>query len=812
MPDDKTLAELFVEIKVQNEQLLKALKDAEVKSHDSTKKMQSHFDSLNFSKFILGALGIYGLRQALYLAKRALLDVTNTASDFEYQIARSNTILLQNSSNLERISKTAREAAMALGVNPAGYAEALYEALSANVALGDAIGFTNTSARLGISGFTDTKVAIDLLTTAYNSYGKEIGTVEEVASKFIHVQNRGKVVINELADSLGRLIPFAATLGVEFSTLNGMVSSLTASGLDAFETATALRSMMQALATPSELQRKVWKALKIEWGESRLAGNGMVQVLKEINEKTSGSITLANALGINQRGLVALLQLGGKGYGLLTRDIEENRKATNLLNDATNVMNDTWKRTIESLSSSFKGYIGTIGDMIIRQKDVNYLLKEMTEFLRGAARATEDLELINHIQLYEKKVKDTKQELDNLYASLSSPQAVWAIDETKIKAKIDTLNVALAEYRHLLQSFKDEYSKSKGVPKKEEPELPVGTTGKGLTDKELDAKLKSIDDEENAKKEATKRERERQQELESYTREWVRRQIDYWEKLYEKQFELDMQAEKNVAKTEKRKEDLRIKRMDTYYKTFEQENKMELARIEAQRKYDLAMEDINFKTIMDKNSSLDDGYKFERQLLTEHLERIKEINDNANGEIEDADRQHLYNKISAINSFADRYGDFLGQTVIQSKLSFDAIKNAFSAMLSQMVAQIVGRAVIWQLLSMLSGGSVAAPGFMNIVKDVVGLKGFQTGGYTGMGSMSKVAGVVHRGEFVFDKPSVDTLGVQMLNALKNIGSGVTDNRQFNLSFTDRKLAQDKQVLANNLRELWREGSLNFMTV
>jgi len=48
---------------------------------------------------------------------------------------------------------------------------------------------------------------------------------------------------------------------------------------------------------------------------------------------------------------------------------------------------------------------------------------------------------------------------------------------------------------------------------------------------------------------------------------------------------------------------------------------------------------------------------------------------------------------------------------------------------------------------------------------VIASTGYKVGGYTGDGSPSEVAGLAHKGEFVFSAPSVDRLGVPMLEAL-----------------------------------------------
>ena len=796
---NQTLAELFVEIKVQNEKLLEALKSAEVVSNKSTVKMQGFFDSLNFKQFLVGAFGIYGV-------KKALGEVTDSSASFEYQMRRVNTIAQLNAANFKELSKQARNAAVAVGVSPEGYAAALYEALSANIPVQRAIRDTSEAAKLGVAGFTDTATAIELMAMTMVSYGEAAGTSTNIADKYLHTQNRGIVIIKELSDALGRLIPFASTLGVDFSVMNAAMSALTASGIDAFESVTALRSMLQALSTPSEQQREAWEMLGIQWGESRIKGRGLVQILAEINDKSKGSITLANELGINQRGLVALLALGGKGYGIFTRNIEENTKAVGLNQFAYDEMNKSFTREMERSKSALRGFTGAWGDFLVQNKLVSALFEKLIGFLLDLTIQIQEMDTTLVTSGARLTSWSTKLDIAILkIARFAMYKAPFKIDEM-LNTMIADRETYLKQIDWLINQKEIEVGKGKGIPPA--PEVPTGRPTGGMTDEELMALLES----QKRQKEAAKEEKKRMKEMESYTEGWVRKKISDWERMYDYQFALDQNSEKAAVERETRLEELRIKRTDSYYKTMRQENTMELAKIENQRKYDSKMEEINYKKIQDTNDKLEDGYLYVEQLNMEHQLRMKDINDKASSDREDANRQHLYSMTSAINSFADQYGDFLGRTVIQSKLSFNTIARAFEAMLAQMTAQILGRAAVWGLLSMIMPGSFAFPGFANIIKSVTGFPSFQGGGFTGYSSASKPAGITHGQEFVFPKPAVDTLGLQFLNALKNIGTGTNDNRQLNVSFSDKYLSSGKGEMLDSLKSLWREGSLSFMGV
>jgi hypothetical protein len=70
------------------------------------------------------------------------------------------------------------------------------------------------------------------------------------------------------------------------------------------------------------------------------------------------------------------------------------------------------------------------------------------------------------------------------------------------------------------------------------------------------------------------------------------------------------------------------------------------------------------------------------------------------------------------------------------------------------------------LASIGSWGIAVAIGLAAITAIIAGLGGFQSGGYTGDGAPNAMAGVVHRGEYVFDAPSVQRIGVDRLESIR----------------------------------------------
>lgn len=89
-----------------------------------------------------------------------------------------------------------------------------------------------------------------------------------------------------------------------------------------------------------------------------------------------------------------------------------------------------------------------------------------------------------------------------------------------------------------------------------------------------------------------------------------------------------------------------------------------------------------------------------------------------------------------------------------------ALQNVGSTIFSSIITALSDAAAKMAVLS----GLRLIPGLGGLAS-LPSLAGFATGGYTGAGGLSEIAGVVHRREFVFDAPAVERIGLPRLEAL-----------------------------------------------
>ena len=91
------------------------------------------------------------------------------------------------------------------------FAESVYGSISAGVDQTKAIGFTTEAMKLAKGGFTSGAKAVDVLTTALNGYKLKAEDTTKISDLLITTQNLGKTTVDELASSMGKVIPIASS-------------------------------------------------------------------------------------------------------------------------------------------------------------------------------------------------------------------------------------------------------------------------------------------------------------------------------------------------------------------------------------------------------------------------------------------------------------------------------------------------------------------------------------------------------------------------------------------------------------------------
>lgn len=247
--------------------------------------------------------------------------VTKGASDFQNGMAKMSTLFDTSQVSVQKLSKEFLNLSNETGKSAVELTEAGYQALSASVPVEKLGGFIRTSANMAKVGFTDTATSVDLLSTAVNAYGLEADQADSIANKLVNTQNLGKTSVNELASSMGKVIPTAAGMNVNLDQLCTMYTLMTKQGIATAESTTYMNSMLNELGDSGTdvgkvLKEKTGKSFQDLMKDGKTTGDAL-KILKDYSKET------------------------GTAFNELWSSQEAGKAAMALLNDSAGDFNET---------------------------------------------------------------------------------------------------------------------------------------------------------------------------------------------------------------------------------------------------------------------------------------------------------------------------------------------------------------------------------------------------------------------------------------------------------------------------------------
>ena len=206
---------------------------------------------------------------------------------FESAMAKVGTIADTAKVPLESLSSQVLQVSGDMHIGANEIAEAAYQAISAGQDTGNAVAFAGQASMLATAGFTSSASAVDILTTALNAYGKGADEAGHVSDVLLTTQNLGKTSVDELAGSMGRVIPLAAAYNVSLENLSSGLAIMTANGIATAEASTYTKSMLNELGDTGSA---VGKILQQQTGKSFAELNADGKSLGDVLQVLYGSV------------------------------------------------------------------------------------------------------------------------------------------------------------------------------------------------------------------------------------------------------------------------------------------------------------------------------------------------------------------------------------------------------------------------------------------------------------------------------------------------------------------------------------------
>ena len=344
-------------------------------------------------KGIGGALGTLTKVSVLAGAGIAALSV-KLAGDFSKNLREVSTLMDNTSEkSIKKMSKELRLLSQTSGLALSSLSKAKYDVVSAGFSeASESAQILAASTQLAVGGVTSASAAADLLTTSLNAYGLSASQVNDVSDVLFTTVRLGKTTMDELAGSLGKVLPVAKSSGVSLSAVGAAMASLTAGGINTAESTTALRGAIIALTAPTEAAAKAMfeaeiEAKRFDDGTFDLLGTikqfegmdpaALRKFIPDISASVAVSSLANNVQGLSNNLLAFENRAGASETAFNKMAGEFNTQMAMLKNTSQSVMIEIGNVIIEAILPSVKqanealATMGEIGWDVIAQRIVD---------------------------------------------------------------------------------------------------------------------------------------------------------------------------------------------------------------------------------------------------------------------------------------------------------------------------------------------------------------------------------------------------------------------------------------------------------
>lgn len=277
------------------------------------------------SKLVSGVLG-----NALPLAFLAAgAAATKMASDYEDALGKIEGLVGLTHEQTVKLGEDMLNLSKTIPVAPQELAKAMFFIESAGLRGSRAMDALTASAKASAAGLGDIETIADAVTSAMNSYAQSGLSAGEATDVMIAAVREGKLPPEELAASLGQVLPVASSMGVEFYEVAAAIAASTRQGLSAARAATGVRFLLTSFIKPSAqaVEALGGVGISIEELQKRVDEQGLQKTLEFLAKK----FDLTTAAG---KQMFAQVVGGARGLSVANILIGQNQEAVEKLTES----------------------------------------------------------------------------------------------------------------------------------------------------------------------------------------------------------------------------------------------------------------------------------------------------------------------------------------------------------------------------------------------------------------------------------------------------------------------------------------------
>jgi len=245
-------------------------------------------------------------------------------------------------------------------------APALYDAISAGATdAAEANELLDSAVKLSIGTISTQQQATSLLVGVLNAYGDEVEGAAEVTDDFFAIVRQGKLRLEELDPSLGRLTPLAKASGVSFKELGAALVALTRSGSSASEAITKIRSILNATTKKQQDFDEAFQRIGLRFDSTTLKSLGFIGTLQTLDRALEGNNEALGKTFGRVEALTGALSLVDDDARLFNEALEGMNSSAGRADQAFGELASSSGRKFKVLGNQISNFAAEAGDELV---------------------------------------------------------------------------------------------------------------------------------------------------------------------------------------------------------------------------------------------------------------------------------------------------------------------------------------------------------------------------------------------------------------------------------------------------------------
>lgn len=375
---DQRAADEAVKINERKNKAIQGYRNSMVSSNAQSlnKQVQDHKEA--GQKILVSWESIFRLIQVQILHRffattyRTMVQTMDEVSRYVLKIAEIQAISLKANDSTEKWSNAIRGLSDEFGNPIFDVVEATYETVSNQISkTASDMNFMREAAILAAVGVSRMTDAVNASSGVINAYGMNTNKARIVNAQLFKTVDLGRIRINEVGESMGRLSILAAQLGIPVEFVDTAIATLSIQGVEAKTSMTALSNVFLKMIRPTEAMNKLFKEWGVTSGKNLIETYGTIkafQMLEEHARKGGDAVAELGELFGRMRAIVG-------ATGILFKkelfDTNYAKIAFESMSDLTKaqelVMENSGKRLQIELNKVKNMFTVTFGDVFLQQ-------------------------------------------------------------------------------------------------------------------------------------------------------------------------------------------------------------------------------------------------------------------------------------------------------------------------------------------------------------------------------------------------------------------------------------------------------------